>query len=459
MRNVLPILIALLPITGGCYGKKNYKVVAAPKPKKGTHISGNNHIPENTNPKEDKTELTIPQKDTPPGPEPKGPPPGPVDSRESPEPIDGEVELKIGKGEHVTTGSDQNEAVGLVIEAQSADCIQIREENGENVSKTQHDELLDKIGEWENSYEALLAENEEWRNQNSELLGIILQSGDSSTAMHKKNPQKNDAEIQEIVKEQVQGIEIVLREESKKALDTAKQGLERDYREELDKLKGDIQTLQTKNMWLRKNKKRLKDRLEDWNKRFDEKLRRLVDQRENEIKEKYKEEYNKHLLTMGIEIDTLKNTLRERETKERELNCELDEKEKRIRELTSSNKEYVSKNGQLLEDCDCLSEEIDLLAINLNNAEEKLKTFVKKLKGLEEERNELKVINENLETALDELWDKYQTREHDYNNPQDGNSSEDETLDETFIFGEDKNRPKHRRRNSAPLVPLSSAVQ
>ena len=503
MRNVLPILIALLPITGGCYGKKNHTAVVTPKPKKGTHISGNNHIPENIKSEEDKIELTIPLKD---------PPPGPVDSRESPEPIDGEVELKIGKGEYITISYDQNVALELVIDRpEDEDCVQILEENGENVSKTEYDKLLaekdeltkennvlldkirerenycnnvllgeieeltkennvllDKIREWENYCNKLEAEKDELINKNNVLLENIWQSGDSSTATHKKNLQRDDAEIQEIVKKQVeeqvpkiveervQDIENILRARSVEELDTIRQNLERKYREELDKLKGDIQTLKTKNKGLEKNKKWLKDRLEDLRKRFDEELKKAVDQCENEIKEKYKEEYKEeykeHLLTMGIEIDTLKieidtlkNTLREKETKEHELNCKLDEKEKRIKKNESENESEYKK---LLEAYNQLIEAKNLLAINLDNAEAKLRILV-------EERNKLEVINENLQTALDELWDKYQTLGHDCNNPQGGNRSEDET----FTFGEDKNGPKHRRGYSAPPEVLLSIVQ
>ena len=157
---------------------------------------------------------------------------------------------------------------------------------------------------------------------------------------------------------------------------------------------------------------------------------------------------------MRIEIDTLIKTLRERETKERELNYELCEKEKRIRELTSSNKEYVSKNGQLLEDCDWLSEERDLLAINLDNAKAKLRILV-------EERNNLKAINENLQTELDALWNGYQTLEQGYNYLQDGNRSEDE--DAMFTF-DPKDNPhpgpkEHRRCYSAPPGALLSPAQ
>ena len=96
----------------------------------------------------------------------------------------------------------------------------------------------------------------------------------------------------------------------------------------------------------------------------------------------------------------------------------------------------------------------------MNNADAKLRILVEERNNLKAINENLKAINENLQTDLGDLWDEYNPLEHDYNNPQGGNRSEDETLDETFTFGENKNGPKHRRWNSAPTgAPLFPAQQ
>ena len=88
------------------------------------------------------------------------------------------------------------------------------------------------------------------------------------------------------------------------------------------------------------------------------------------------------------------------------------------------------------------------LARCLNDTEEKLRILV-------EERNKLEATNQELKKAFNTFLEEHENPKLAHEEPLEENSSEDET----FTFGEDKNRPKHRRWNSAPPGALLFPAQ
>lgn len=459
MRNVLPILIALLPITGGCYGKKNHIVVAALKQKKDVRTKQINKF--------DK----------------KYPLPSPVDSHESPEPIDGEGVLTTGKVEHVTISSDQNVAVELEINKDECVTISYEPIDGkgaltidecvtisyvEPVIETQlYDDVQSSDTEGESYYEddsvylsgsfnepSQDIDSIEESSSEDEIIVYTDNNGDKYTNedFSKLVVQKAESLAEQMVAKEVQAIDEALKEDYNKRLDELKESYRKELEDEINNLKTDYHNKLEKesteirseiideyNTLLAKEKNQILDKkiAEAWAKdSYDEKL-------EDAIKT-LEETHKDALTTRKNEYNTLYRMKYELEEKVKDL-------EEKVEDLQESINYFDKANSQLY--CERSS-----LARNLGNTKEELRVLV-------EERNELKVMNENLQTGLGDFWDECnKTPEHDYNNPQGGNRSEDETLDETFTFGDTQDNPhpgpkKHRRGGSAPLRALLFPAQ